>query len=243
MLIALRPTKDAAVFGDDAVDHGGGDPPLGPLRHTPGERPASSSAATEFTGELAGGASGIGRRVSLGKEAGRRVRAKTIVPIKGGPRVRIPFLQRRVRSEPGRCRFSTLSSRRGVARGLFPSCVLLDASFAGRNAPCRNLRPLTGDSARQPQGGAARGLAEAVEGATWRWRNSARQSVRCLAPKTRARGSARRQARHKARVEPLARRLGQSAAIAQQVGRGSRGPVGSASRRRRSVLRRYHPGL
>jgi hypothetical protein len=106
-----------------------------------------------------------------------------------------------------------------------------------------NLRPLTGDSARQPQGGAARGLAEAVEGATWRWRNSARQSVRCLAPKTRARGSARRQARHKARVEPLARRLGQSAAIAQQVGRGSRGPVGSASRRRRSVLRRYHPGL
>src|SRR6267154_5252159 len=54
-------------------------------------RPASSSAATEFTGELAGGASGIGPRVSLGKEAGRRVRAKTIVPIKGGPRVRIPL--------------------------------------------------------------------------------------------------------------------------------------------------------
>ncbi|HJY47674.1 MAG TPA: hypothetical protein VJ349_03360, partial [Stellaceae bacterium] len=67
---------------------------------------------------------------------------------------------------------------------------------------------------RRPQGGAARGLAEAVEGATWRWRYSARQSVRRLPPKTRARGSARRQARHKARVEPLARRLGQYAAIA-----------------------------
>jgi hypothetical protein len=31
-----------------------------------------------------------------------------------------------------------------------------------------------------PKGGAARGLAEAVEGATWRY--SARQSVRCLPP-------------------------------------------------------------
>src|SRR6202035_5166186 len=59
-----------------------------------------------------------------------------------------------------------------------------------------------------------RGLAEAVEGATWRWRNSARQSVRCLPPKTRARGSARRHVRHKAPVEPLPRRLGQYAAIA-----------------------------
>jgi hypothetical protein len=38
--------------------------------------------------------------------------------------------------------------------------------------------------------------------------------VRCLPPKTRARGSARRQVRHKAPVEPLPRRLGQYAAIA-----------------------------
>src|SRR6202035_3687134 len=73
-----------------------------------------------------------------------------------------------------------------------------------------------------------RGLAEAVEGATWRWRNSARQSVRCLPPKTRARGSARRQVRHKARVEPLARRLGQYAAIValhQVVCSKRRGPL------------------
>ena len=49
-----------------------------------------------------------------------------------------------------------------------------------------------------------------------------------MPPKTRARGSARRQIRHKARVEPLARRLGQYAAIAalnQVVCPKRRGPL------------------
>src|SRR5260370_42660027 len=88
--LGKRNAKDAAVFGDDAVDHGGGDPPLDPLRHTPGERPPSSSAAPEFTGEVAGGARGIGPRGSLGEEAGRRGRSKTIDPLKWGQGDRIP---------------------------------------------------------------------------------------------------------------------------------------------------------
>src|SRR5260370_12208321 len=89
--LGKRNAKDAAVLGGGGVDHGGGDPPLDPLRHTPGERPACSSAATELTGELPGGARGI-RTAGLSREGGgRRVRPKTIVPIKGGPRVRIPL--------------------------------------------------------------------------------------------------------------------------------------------------------
>src|SRR5260370_41051552 len=53
--LGKRNAKDAAVFGDDAVDHGGGEPPPYPLRAPPGPGAPPSSAAPGITGGLPGG--------------------------------------------------------------------------------------------------------------------------------------------------------------------------------------------